>query len=377
MSNCDVSPTIAILLPDLGGAERVCLNLANEFAGRGLQVLMVLMRSEGDLLPLLDARVEVVDLGAARVRDALWPLVRHLRKDRPGALLANMWPLTFLAVLARKLARIDTRVVAVEHIAWSATSLVRRKRTAVALKASMKWMQPRVEALLAVSGGAAQDLERFAGLPTGAVRVQYNPVVPAAPKASHATVPEQDLAWLHGKHRRLIAVGSFKTQKNFPLLLQAFAQLSEKLNARLLILGEGDERPTLESLIRELGLGSTVELPGFVVDPSPYYDCADLFVLSSDYEGFGNVIVEALDHGVPVVSTDCLSGPSEILQHGKYGNLVAVGDVNALARGMLESLQSIHDHAALKSRARDFAVDIIADQYLEHLLPGWRQRETA
>ena len=371
----DQLQSIDILLPNLrgGGAERVCLNLANEFASRGLQVRMVLMRAEGELLPLLDPRVEVVDLGAARVRNALWPLVRHLRQARPAALLANMWPLTFLAVLARKLARVKCRVVAVEHIAWSATSLVKRKRNAMALKSSMKWMRPRVDALLAVSGGAADDLERFAGLPVSSVGVQYNPVVPATPCAPNTTVPERDLAWLHGNHRRLIAVGTFKAQKNFPALLRAFARLREEVDARLLILGEGEGRPALEALVRELGLEHAVELPGFAVDPAPYYARADLFVLSSTHEGFGNVIAEALDHGVPVVSTDCPSGPREILQDGKYGILVPVGDVEALAQAMQDALQSTHDHIALKARARDFAVDKITDQYLDHLLPGWRE----
>lgn len=365
---------VTILLPDLrgGGAERVCLNLANEFAGRDLHVRMVLMRVEGDLLPLLDPRVQVVDLGATRVRNALWPLVRHLRQTPPTALLANMWPLTFLAALARKLSGAKCRVVAVEHTAWSQAPLVKRRRTAMALKASMKWMAPRVDALLAVSGGAAEDLVRFAGLPAGAVGVQFNPVVATTPLAG-VPEPSLDAAWLHGDQRRVIAVGSFKAEKDFPTLLRAFARLRDEVDARLLVLGEGDERPALEALVKELGLEHVVELPGFVVDPAPYYARADLYAMSSVQEGLPTVLIEALNHGVPVVSTDCPSGPREILQDGKHGTLVPVGDVDALARAMLDALQSTHDHAALQGRARDFAVDKIADEYLDHLLPGWRE----
>ena len=367
--------TIDILLPDLrgGGAERVCLNLANEFASRGLPVRMLLMQAEGELLPLLDPRVEVVDLGALRVRNALWPLVRHLRQAQPAALLANMWPLTFLAVLARTLARVDCRVVAVEHTTWSATPLLASRRAAFEFKTSMKWLQPRAEALLAVSQGAADDLERFAGLPPGSVQAQYNPIVANATHETPAATPERATAWWHGNHRKLLAVGTLNAVKEFPVLMQALAQLRKTVDARLLILGEGEEYPALESLVRELQLDSAVELPGFVVDPAPYYDRADLYVLSSNHEGLPTVLVEALHHGTPVVSTDCPSGPREILQDGKYGTLVPVGDVEALARAMQESLQTTHDHAALKLRARDFAVDTIADQYLDHLLPGWRE----
>ena len=367
---------IDILLPDLrgGGAERVCLNLANEFASRGLAVRMVLMRAEGGLLPLLDTRVEVVNLGAARVRNAVWPLARHLRHARPAALLANMWPLTFVAVLARVLARVECRVVAVEHTTWSATPLLASRHAALAFNASMRWLQPRADALLAVSRGAADDLEQFVGLPQGSVQAQYNPIVVSAPHPAPDTFPERETAWWHGSHHRLLAVGTLTAVKDFPTLLRAFARLREQTNARLLILGEGEERAALESLIQTLGLADAVNLQGFVVHPAPYYARADLFVLSSTHEGFGNVIVEALDHGVPVVSTDCPNGPREILYDGKYGTLVPVGNVDALAQAMLASLDPPHDHAALKARARDFSVDTIADQYLDHLLPGWRER---
>src|SRR5690606_36566302 len=133
-------------------------------------------------------------------------------------------------------------------------------------------------------------------------------------------------------------------------------------------------RTALEAQVRTLGLHDVVDLPGFASDTGPFYGRADIFVLSSDYEGLPTVMIEALEHGVPVVSTDCPSGPREILEDGKYGRLVPVGDVEALAQAMLESLQSSHDHAALKALARDFAVDKIADQYLDLQLPGWRGR---
>jgi glycosyltransferase involved in cell wall biosynthesis len=148
--------------------------------------------------------------------------------------------------------------------------------------------------------------------------------------------------------------------------LRAFARIPRSLNAKLTILGEGLLRAELEVLIHQLGLQDRVTLPGFTIDPSHWYHSADLFVLSSSWEGFGNVIVEALECGVPVVSTDCLSGPAEILANGRYGRLVPVGDATALAAAIQASLLESHDQDALRRRAQDFAVPRIADQYLAY-----------
>src|SRR5690606_26732556 len=137
----------------------------------------------------------------------------------------------------------------------------------------------------------------------------------------------------------------------------------------LCILGEGEERPRLQALVDALGLDGRLLLPGYQSDPAPWYAHADLFVLSSDHEGFGNVIVEALEQGVPVVSTDCPSGPREILEGGKYGTLVPVGDAAALASAIDDALSREHNHDALKRRAQDFSVDKAADAYLDLLLP--------
>lgn len=365
-------PVIAILLPDLrgGGAERVCVNLANEFARRGIAVDLVLMQRQGELLADIDPRISVVDLSSRRVRYGLRPLVTYLRGRKPDVLLANMWPLPVISLIARTLARCRTRVIGVEHTTWSIDEQFARPATRFAIRSSMRLAYPRLDALVTVSDGAADDLSLISGLPRERLTTIYNPIVGAPLKASPSEVFAKD--WAEGSHAKVLAVGTLKAIKGFPTLLHAFARLRQRRDARLLILGEGDERSRLEGLVAALGLGEFVTMPGFALDTRPYYAAADLFVLSSTGEGFGNVIVEALDHAVPVVSTDCPSGPREILEDGKYGTLVPVGDVDALAAAMDDALSCEHDRDSLKRRAQNFSLDKAADAYLDLLLPGWR-----
>lgn len=369
-------PRLSILLPDLrgGGAERVCVNLANHWAGTGLNVEMVLMRREGELLAALDPAVAVVDLQAPRPRNLLGPLTRYLRRAQPDAVLANMWPLTILAVVARALARARCRLVVVEHTAWSASAMVARWRTRMSVTLTMRVLLPFADARVAVSDGAARDLERFASLRPCSVQGIGNPVAGLASSSAPSTPPERCLAWGQGTHKRVLAVGTLKAVKGYPTLLRAFALLRQRIDARLLILGEGAERARLETLIDELGLRGSVELPGFEAHPAPFFARADVFVLSSTCEGFGNVIVEALEQGCPVVSTDCPSGPREILAGGAYGRLTPVADAPALAEAIGGSLQSTPDCAALKARAQDYSVHAIARRYLELLLPDANAR---
>lgn len=371
---------ISVFLPDLrsGGVERVCLNLANAFASKGIAVDVVLMRKQGELLELLDPRINVVDLGAPRPRHVLLPLMRYLRAAQPQAVLANMWPLTILAALARLLSQVRCRLAAVEHTTWSASRLAQRGRTRMMIKTTMRLLLPKADAVAAVSQGAARDLERFAGLKPGSVLTLYNPVTGTRKQVDVPTeLPPAAAQWADGDHKRVLAVGTLKAVKDFPTLIRAFALLHNQVNVRLLILGEGEERPKLEALIQSLGLQDAVSLPGFAANTAPFYAHADVFVLSSVNEGLPTVMIEALEQGVPVVSTDCPSGPREILEGGKYGKLMPVGNAEALAAAMLGSLQSSHDPAALKARAQDFSVDRIADQYLDLLLPDWREQAAA
>jgi glycosyltransferase involved in cell wall biosynthesis len=163
---------------------------------------------------------------------------------------------------------------------------------------------------------------------------------------------------------------ALKPIKDYVTLLTAFAVMCKKIDARILILGEGECRAELEAQIKNLGLENSVFMPGFIKNLTSYYQRADLHVLSSSGEGFGNVIVEALAAGTPVVSTDCQSGPREILADGRFGMLVPVGDAVALANAMAKSLAIKHNCSDLKARAKVFSIDKAVDSYLKLLLPS-------
>lgn len=359
---------IAFLLPNLigGGAERVAVNLANTFISRGFNVDIVLCNAHGDLLSQLNRHINVVDLSSPRLRHIFSPLLRYLKTERPDALLASMWPLTLLAVTAFKCARLPGRVVVSDHTTFSQAPLLKRKSTRMFFKSSLPMIYPFADARLAVSKGVADDLSVLGRLNRKSISVIYNPV--SSHKQLFSEKQNQE-AWNGFSGKKIVAVGALKWAKDYPSLLQAFALLLQKEQAMLSIVGQGDLLSELETLANQLGIEKYVNFVGFSDMPYAWMASADLLVLSSHYEGFGNVLVEAMSVGTPVISTDCKSGPREILCDGKYGNLVPVGDVDALAQAMLQALEEEHDTEALKRRAADFAVDKIAEQYLDVMFP--------
>lgn len=352
---------LAFVLPNLGGggAERVALTLIQGFLDRGHEVDLVVMDARGELHDLVPKSVEVFDLKAKQVRGALLPIIRYLRKRRPKALHASLWPLTIIAILAGVLSRSKTRIVVSDHTILSA-HYGASQRTIIALKATARLFYPLAGARVCVSEAVAEDLSRVSGLSRELFTIIYNPVVqmPLLPASSDVA----DQIWPTTKHR-VLAVGSLKDEKNHALLLRSFALLDPDLGASLVILGEGPLREALERLAKELGIADRVVLPGFRTDPRPFYGSADLFVLSSHAEGFGNVLVESLAAGLPVISTDC-GGPREILAGGRHGRLVPVGDSGALASAMKQALGDTHDPEAARARARSFEPSGVTEQYL-------------
>lgn len=362
--------SIAILLPDLrsGGAERVKLDLAHEFARAGHRVEFVLRQAQGELLDEARGAFGIVDLGCRRVRQVPPALARYLRARRPDALIAAMWPLTAIAPAARSFANRKTRVLISEHGMLSAQYRDWGRAHRVALRASTGLGYRLADARVGVSQGVAADMARLSGMDRQDFSVIGNPV-PLPPEPSRAAIERAEAVWNVPPGTRMVTVGRLKRVKNQALLLRAFAQL-KRTDAQLVLVGTGELEAELRALTSELGIGGQVVFAGFHADPTPFYRTADLFVLSSDYEGFGNVIVEALNCGTPVVSTDCPSGPAEILAGGEFGTLVPAGDAGALAGAIKEALGRPRDPERLRIRGREFAPQKAAKAYLDLLFPA-------
>ena len=397
---------IALFLPNLdgGGAEKVMLLLAEALVQRGYQVDLVLCQLAGPYLDHLPTGVQVVGLKEGsqwlgrfqafaadylalrplvlpvlfaykthRIIRCLPDFVRYLRRTQPTVILAALTPANLVAIWAQRLAGVPIRVVISEHNTLS--QMIAEKAVFWRwrfLSPLLKRVFTHAHAIIAVSNGAAHDLACSTGLPRTSITTIYNPVV-TPELLAQAREPLAHPWFATGSAPVLLGVGRLTQQKDFATLLKAFARVSKNRAARLIILGEGPERYRLEFLAKQLGIADKVDLPGFVDNPFSYMARAHGFVLSSRYEGLGNVLVEALACGCPVVSTDCPSGPAEIISDGddlSIGILVPVRDEVALADAMHTVLATPFDpiaRARRQSRAAQFSVERAVEQYMEIL----------
>ena len=351
---------IAFFLPSLrgGGAERVIVNLAQGMTERGLAVDIVLAAAEGTFLEQLPPSARLIDLRAGRVLRSLGPLIGYLRRERPRVLVSSMGHANLIALWAARLAGRDTPVVVTVHNTLSQTT--QRGGVAAGIWPHLlRTFYPWAARVVAVSRGAADDLARTSGMRRDLVEVVYNPVITPAMLALARQTPEHP--WFEpGQPPVILGVGRLAPQKDFPTLLRAFAEVRRQRPARLLILGEGADRLRLTALAEALGVAEDVSLPGFRENALAYMANSALFVLSSAWEGLPTVLIEALAAGARVVATDCPSGPREILQDGRLGALVPVGDPPALARAILDALERPGGRAApdaLAPYTRDTAVE--------------------
>jgi glycosyltransferase involved in cell wall biosynthesis len=375
----DPRTRIALFVPNLdgGGAERMMVHLASGFAERGFQTDLVLAEARGPYLDKVAPRV--VDLKSAGVSAGLPKLVRYLRRWRPTSLLATLSHASVIAVLGRKLAAVPIRVVIREsNMLFPYQTPGLRLSRLGALKAAVRLLYPLSDAHIAVSHGIARNLQSFARLRAEKVHTIYNPVATRKVLEQAHLVPNHP--WLGaeatgkpGQPPVFLGVGRLGGQKDFATLLRAFTEVRRLCPARLIILGEGEKRADLEALALELGVANDVSLPGFVDNPFAFMARADTFVLSSRFEGLSGALIQAMACGCRVVSTNCPSGPSEILQGGALAPLVGIGDVSGLSAAMLASLMA-PANPALRARALDFSEEKIIPQYLEVLLPRQARR---
>jgi len=373
-----------------GGAQRRTVTLANELAARGHLVDLVVVDPEGVLRPQVAEAVRVIALGSRHRRTppsarsrrrevflSIPTLARYLRRARPAVLLSAASHVNLAAVCAWRLARADTALAlrASNHLS-RLRSLMRSPHPGRLLLA--RRLYPLADAIIAVSRGVADDVAAVTGVPRERITTIYNPVV--TPALERQAAMPLDHPWFQpGAPPVLLAAGRFVPQKDFPTLVRAFARVRAVRPARLVILGEAKKparRARLEALARELGVAGDVCLAGFVANPYAYMARAAVFVLSSRWEGLPGVLIEALACGCPVVSTDCPSGPAEILENGRYGPLVRVGDAAALAAATLSVLAAPLARATLRTRAAAFSVETAVDQY-ERVLVALAQRRLA
>ena len=359
---------VSLFVPSLGGggAERVILNLAQGFAERGLAVDLVLAQAEGPYLDQVSSKVRLIDLKAPRVLLSLPALIRYLRQERPAALLCAMHHANLVALWAKRLSGLSTRVVVTVHNSLSHFFQSSSPRRAELIPFLLPLFYPWTDKIVTVSEGLADDLAQTANLPRHQIQVIYNPVV-TLDLFTKSQAPLDHFWFRPGEPPVILGVGRLTEQKDFTTLIKAFAIVRQSCSVKLMILGEGEDRLKLEALVKEIGLEGAVSLPGFVENPYVYMAKASVVVLSSAWEGFGNVIAEAMACGTPVVSTDCQSGPAEILENGKYGELVPVGDVEELARAIARTLQNPPCSQTLQNRAAEFSQEKILNQYLELL----------
>jgi glycosyltransferase involved in cell wall biosynthesis len=333
------SPHIAFFVGSFGGGgiERVTAHLAHGFVKAGLKIDLVLNRCESPHLWRMPTATRIIDLKQPKLSMSLPRLVQYLRQERPLVLLAADHYLNELALLAGRISGVSTRIVVTEHNQLSQTSSNTNKLKARLAPLLARLLYPWADQIIAVSHGVANDLARTASLPSEQIQIIYNPVITPEMLASAQEAVEHP--WFNSQDIPvLLGVGKLEAQKDFPSLIRAFAKVRQRRHCRLVILGWGPDRPQLEALIQDLGLQEEVDLPGYAKNPYAYMVRSAAFVLSSAWEGLPTVLIEAMALGTPVVSTDCKSGPSEILAGGKYGYLTPVGDSDALADAMLNVL---------------------------------------
>jgi glycosyltransferase involved in cell wall biosynthesis len=353
---------------DAGGVGLVFAMLSDTFARRGHAVSLVLDNAAGPNLAHVSPRVRLVELKAPRIRYALFRLARWLRRDRPDVLLSAMDMTNAVAVLAARLAGTPKRVVASIRDLWS----IRLARAPTWQERSLMWIGPwtyrNAAAVVAVSDQVADDLAASADIPREQIVRIYNPVLPDILRRSEEQLDHTMFA--RGAPPVILGCGRLEEQKDFATLIRAFAILRRTVDARLVILGGGSLHADLSALAAGLGVGASVSLPGFVANPYPYLRRSAAFALSSAWEAFGVVVIEALACGTPVVCTNCPGGPAEILDGGRYGMLVPVGDPDAMATALLQTLAHPPSPQSLQTRAAAFDLEATATAYLDVLL-GW------
>ncbi len=360
-----------------GGADRMLFNLANEFSRRNLSVDLVLFMAEGHLVPELSERVNLHDLQTPaidrsgphrrtpRLLEGVYRLWKLLRKVQPEVVISTGYFPNLACTWVRSFSRLDYRVYLREGQTLSLRTGDRNSLMDRLMPSLVKWTYPLADRVFANSPGVADDLRSFSGVPEHLIDLLPNPTLPDDFSKQPQPVPEDP--WLENGRPTIVGAGRLHPRKDFTTLIKAFARIRKSIKADLLILGEGEQRKELEELISSKGLEHHVRLPGYQRNIYGYLAAADLFVLSSRYEGMPSTLIEAMACGTPVVATDCRSGPRELLDGGEIAPLVPVKDVNAMAEAIRGVLRKPPDPDVLVRAVEPHTVSHVVDLLLKSM----------
>lgn len=366
----EASPDIALFLPTLysGGAERVQINLARYFLAQGLRVDLVVCKYFGSLKDKVPSGVRLVSLDASRVMFSLPAYLRYLRVARPSVVLSSVENTNIISCVGKMFSSHRHRLIVRLDNSLTEPGRLPLQMHRWLVTAAIACTFHAADEFVAVSDGLKTQLGHLPGLGRKPIHRIYNPIIDEEFDAQARLAPTLPPSIQPGQPF-VLAAGRLHKQKGYRHLLPAFARVVSQRPAHLVILGEGDDREELQSLAASLGIAARVHFLGYTPNPLAYMRHAAVFVLSSIAEGFGNVIVEALACGTPVISTDCPHGPREILAGGRYGTLVPVGDVDALACAIATSLDGPKPAMSneLREHLRLFSIGTIGRQYIAEL----------
>ena len=332
---------VALFLPTLagGGAERRMLEVARQLSAIGLAVDLIVSRRGGAWWGSVPPSIRLIDLEAWKTPTSLPGLVRYIRRERPDAMIATLPQCCATALIAKSFVGGDFRLIVRQETVY-ATQYDLVNVDIKAAMATMRTLLHQADAVWAVSHYVAEELKRLAPKAAALVEVVENPVVDADLPA-RAKQPVAHPWFENSTVPVVLAVGRLENfSKDHPTLLRAFEIVAKRRPARLVVLGDGPDRSELEALAQHLGISDRVDFPGFQMNPVAYMTRAQAFVLTSTYEGLPGVMIEALACGTSVVSTDCPGGVREVLEGGKWGRLVPIGDEAALADAICDALDN-------------------------------------
>ena len=358
--------SIAIILPDLrfGGAEKVYLNLSNTWLTLGIDVTFILLNSRGKFKENLNKKIKIIELKVPKLRNTILPLYKIIKENNFSIILSAMWPLTSLSIVSWLLAGRKNKLFVSDHVNLSMSCKFEINFSLIFFKLILNFTYIFASGIISVSEGIKKDLLSHFFFKKPKIKTIYNPIY----DLEYKKISNSYINWHNGYDYKILNVANLKIQKDHKTLIKAFYLLQKDISCELVIIGEGVLKKELIQMIDKYNLNKKIKIINNQLDINDWYESADLFVLSSKWEGLGNVLIEALQFGLKIVSTDCKFGPSEILNKGEFGLLTKVGDSKELSISMKKILYDNNfDKQKRINRAKKFEIRKIANEYLNYL----------